>query len=32
MRIEKLEIENFRGFKGKHTVEFQSNVNVFVGV
>jgi predicted ATP-binding protein involved in virulence len=32
MRIEKLEIENFRGFKGKHTVEFQSDVNVFVGM
>jgi predicted ATP-binding protein involved in virulence len=32
MRIEKIEIENFRGFKGKHEVSFHPNLNVFVGV
>ena len=32
MTIEKIEIENFRGFKGKHEVVFQPDVNVFVGV
>ncbi len=32
MRIEKIEIENFRGFKGKHAVSFHPNLNVFVGV
>ena len=31
MRIEKIEIENFRGFKGKHEVVFQPDINVFVG-
>ena len=32
MTIEKIEIENFRGFKGKHEVVFQPDVNVFIGV
>ena len=32
MKIEKIEIENFRGYKGKHTLEFDSHINVFVGV
>lgn len=32
MKIEKIEIVNFRGFKGKHAVVFQPDVNVFVGV
>ena len=32
MTIEKIEVENFRGFKGKHEVVFQPDVNVFVGV
>lgn len=32
MKIEKIEIENFRGFRGKHEVVFQPDVNVFVGV
>ena len=31
MKIEKIEIENFRGYKGKHTLEFDSHINVFVG-
>jgi predicted ATP-binding protein involved in virulence len=32
MRIEKIEIGNFRGFKGTHTLVCQPRLNVFVGV
>ena len=32
MKIEKIEIENFRGYKGKYTLEFDEHINVFVGV
>ena len=31
MKIKKIEIENYRGFKGKHEVSFQPDINVFVG-
>ncbi|MCD4794848.1 MAG: AAA family ATPase [Bacteroidales bacterium] len=32
MKIQKLQLENFRGFKGKHEIEFKPDVNVFVGI
>ncbi|MCF6365977.1 MAG: AAA family ATPase [Bacteroidales bacterium] len=32
MKIQKLILENFRGFKGKHEIEFKPDVNVFVGI
>ncbi len=32
MKIQKLELENFRGFKGKHEIDFKPDVNVFVGI
>lgn len=31
MNIEKIEIENFRGFEGKHEIICQPNLNLFVG-
>lgn len=31
MKIEKIEIENFRGFEGKHEIICQPNMNLFVG-
>lgn len=32
MKIQKLVLENFRGFKGKHEIEFKPDVNVFIGI
>ena len=32
MKIQKLQLENFRGFKGKHKIEFKPDVNIFVGL
>lgn len=32
MRIEKIKIDNFRGFKGEHQLECPSHLTVFVGV
>jgi len=31
MKIEKIQINNFRGFKGEHIIDFDPNLNVFVG-
>ena len=31
MKIEKIQINNFRGFKGEHSIDFDPNLNVFVG-
>ncbi len=31
MKIEKIILENFRGFKGEHTIELDPQLNVFVG-
>ena len=31
MKIEKIQLNNFRGFKGEHSITFNPNLNVFVG-
>jgi len=31
MKIEKIQVNNFRGFKGEHIIDFDPNLNVFVG-
>lgn len=31
MKIQKIQLNNFRGFKGEHNIDFDPNLNVFVG-